>query len=126
MDASRPQGQATRAESSDGRADLHVHSLYSDGGQTPEAIVRAAAGRLAVVAITDHDEIAGAVRGREFARRHAELGVDVVVGEEISTLNGHLLGLYALRFLRVWRQRRLVACAAPTVSLRQGGHRGHS
>jgi hypothetical protein len=110
MDALRPQGQATRAESSDGRADLHVHSLYSDGGQTPEAIVRAAAGRLDVVAITDH----------------AELGVDVVVGEEISTLNGHLLGLYALRFLRVWRRRRLVACAAPTVSLRQGGHRGHS
>ena len=26
-----------------GRADLHVHTLYSDGGQSPEAIVRAAA-----------------------------------------------------------------------------------
>jgi predicted metal-dependent phosphoesterase TrpH len=71
-----------------------VHSLYSDGGQAPEAIVRAAAGRLDVVAITDHDEVAGAVRARDFAREHPELGVDVVVGAEVSTLNGHLLGLY--------------------------------
>ena len=83
-----------RRASFTGRADLHVHSLYSDGGQAPEAIVRAAAGRLDVVAITDHDEVAGALRARDFAREHPELGVDVVVGEEISTLNGHLLGLY--------------------------------
>ena len=77
-----------------GRADLHVHTLYSDGGQSPEAVVRAAAGRLDVVAITDHDRIAGALRGRDYAREHPELGVDVVIGEEISTLNGHLLALY--------------------------------
>jgi len=94
MDALLPRGLGRCSPTGDGRADLHVHSLYSDGGQTPEAIVRAAAGRLDVVAITDHDDIAGAVRARDFARRHAALGVDVVVGEEISTLNGHLLGLY--------------------------------
>jgi hypothetical protein len=77
-----------------GRADLHVHSFWSDGAQSPEAIVRAARGRVDVVAITDHDEIRGALHGRAFAREHPELGLDVVVGEEISTLNGHLLGLY--------------------------------
>jgi predicted metal-dependent phosphoesterase TrpH len=77
-----------------GRADLHVHSRYSDGGQMPEVIVRAASGRLDVVAITDHDTVAGAVRARDYAHEHPELGVDVVVGEEISTLNGHLLALY--------------------------------
>jgi predicted metal-dependent phosphoesterase TrpH len=77
-----------------GRADLHVHSTWSDGAQSPEAIVRAAAGRVDVVAITDHDEIRGARRARAFAAEHPELGVDVVVGEEISTLNGHLLGLW--------------------------------
>lgn len=86
--------EPARRTSVSGRADLHVHSLYSDGGQPPEAIVRAAAGRLDVVAITDHDVVAGALRARDFAREHPELGVDVVVGEEISTLNGHLLGLY--------------------------------
>jgi predicted metal-dependent phosphoesterase TrpH len=77
-----------------GRADLHVHTTFSDGAQSPEAVVRAAAGRVDVVAITDHDVIGGAVRARDFARRHPELSVDVVIGEEISTRNGHLLGLY--------------------------------
>ena len=77
-----------------GRGDLHVHTLWSDGAQRPEAILEAASGRVDVVAITDHDEIRGALRAREWAREHPELGVDVVVGEEISTLNGHLLGLF--------------------------------
>ena len=57
--------------------------------------MRVAAGRhVDVVAITDHDEVRGAQLARAFAHDHAHLGVDVVVGEEISTLNGHLLGLY--------------------------------
>jgi predicted metal-dependent phosphoesterase TrpH len=78
-----------------GRADLHVHSRWSDGAQSPEAIVLAAARRrLDVLAITDHDEIRGALRARDFAASQPSLGVEVVVGEEISTLNGHLLGLW--------------------------------
>jgi len=71
--------------STHGRADLHVHTIWSDGAQRPETIVEAAHGR---------DEVRGALRARDFAREHPELGVDVVVGEEISTLNGHLLGLF--------------------------------
>jgi predicted metal-dependent phosphoesterase TrpH len=77
-----------------GRADLHVHTLWSDGAQRPEEVVAVASERVDVVAITDHDEIRGALRARDWAREHPELGVDVVVGEEISTLNGHLLGLF--------------------------------
>jgi predicted metal-dependent phosphoesterase TrpH len=78
-----------------GRADLHVHSRWSDGAQSPESIVLAAARRrLDVLAITDHDEIRGALRARDFAAAQPALGVEVVVGEEISTLNGHLLGLW--------------------------------
>jgi pimeloyl-ACP methyl ester carboxylesterase len=80
--------------SAHGRADLHVPTLWSDGAQRSEAIVNAVRGRLDVLAITDHDEIRGAVRAREWALARPELGVDVVVGEEISTLNGHLLGLF--------------------------------
>ena len=56
-----------------GRADLHVHTLYSDGGQSPEAVVRAAAGRVDVVGITDHDRVGGALRARDYAREHPEL-----------------------------------------------------
>ncbi|HXA97766.1 MAG TPA: CehA/McbA family metallohydrolase [Candidatus Dormibacteraeota bacterium] len=118
-----------------GRADLHVHSVYSDGGQTPEALVRAASGRVNVLAVTDHDEVAGAVRARAFARAHPELGVDVVVGEEISTLNGHLLGLYLTERVppglsapetieRVHAQGGLAVAAHPFHPLR-GTARGH-
>jgi len=77
-----------------GRADLHVHSYWSDGAQSPETLVRRASGRLDVLAVTDHDEIRGALDAREFARERPELRVEVVVGEEISTRNGHLLGLF--------------------------------
>lgn len=77
-----------------GRADLHVHSHWSDGRQGPEDLVLAASGRVDVLAITDHDEIAGAMRARDFAGARPGLGVEVVVGEEVSTLNGHVLALY--------------------------------
>src|SRR4030095_8886570 len=56
-----------RRDARRGRADLHVHTLYSDGGRAPEAVVLAAAGRLDVVAITDHDRVAGGLRAREHA-----------------------------------------------------------
>src|SRR5262249_47253112 len=62
--------------------------------QSPEAVVRAAAGRVDVLAITDHDCVDGARLGRDYAGDHPELGVEGIVGEEVSTLNGHLLALY--------------------------------
>jgi hypothetical protein len=87
-------GPPARSGMAQGRADLHTHSWSSDGAQSPEDLVRAAAGRVDVLAVTDHDGIAGALRAREFARENPTLGVDVVIGEEVSTLNGHLLALY--------------------------------
>jgi predicted metal-dependent phosphoesterase TrpH len=77
-----------------GRADLHVHSHWSDGRDAPEELVVAAAGRVDVLAVTDHDEIGGAIGARDFAQARPELGVDVIVGEEVSTLNGHVLALF--------------------------------
>jgi len=124
-----------RVHSAAGRADLHVHSVWSDGAQRPDTIVRAAAGRVDVVALTDHDAIGGALEARAFARDHADLGVDVVVGEEISTLNGHLLGLYleervppgltaAATIELIHAQGGLAVAAHPFHPLR-GGVRGH-
>jgi predicted metal-dependent phosphoesterase TrpH len=74
-------------------ADLHIHTHYSDGWDSPAEIVDQARLRgLRVIAITDHDCIEGAF----IAARHAAMkpGVDVVVGEEVSTREGHVLGLF--------------------------------
>ncbi len=74
------------------RADLHIHSNHSDGTASVAAILaRAAAAGLQTIAITDHDTISGALAARRLAR---EFGVEVVVGEEVSTAEGHLLALF--------------------------------
>ncbi|MGD8453964.1 MAG: PHP-associated domain-containing protein [Phycisphaerae bacterium] len=70
---------------------IHVHTDYSDDANRSPAEVVETARRQGVdcVAITDHDDIRGAILG-------AELGgeVRVIVGEEVSTAEGHLLGLF--------------------------------
>jgi 3',5'-nucleoside bisphosphate phosphatase len=77
------------------RVDLHVHTLFSDGALTPEAVVAHALERsLAALAITDHDS----VEGVEPARIAAGTALELVPGIEISsTLDGadlHILGYY--------------------------------
>ena len=74
-------------------ADLHIHTHFSDGADAPAQVVEHARMRgLSVIAITDHDRIDGA----QIAVRHAAWypGVDVIVGEEVSSRSGHILGLF--------------------------------
>lgn len=74
------------------KADLHIHSTYSDGTADVAAILaHVAASDLRVIAITDHDTIAG---GRAAAQLARQFGVEVVVGEEVSTIEGHVLALF--------------------------------
>jgi len=64
------------------KADLHLHSRYSDGTESPfEVVSRAAQLRFDVVAITDHDTVAGVAEALEAGRR---LGIKVVPGVEIT------------------------------------------
>ncbi len=80
-----------------GRADLHLHTTSSDGTATvPEVLAHVATSGLHVIAITDHDTIAGALAARRLAR---DFGIEVVVGEEVSTAEGHLLALFIEDFL---------------------------
>ncbi|MFL5755575.1 MAG: PHP domain-containing protein [Chloroflexota bacterium] len=78
-----------------GRADLHIHTVASDGVSSVVEILDAVAARedLAVIAITDHERIDAAVAGRSIAHDRG-LRTEIVVGEEISTRGGHLLGLF--------------------------------
>jgi predicted metal-dependent phosphoesterase TrpH len=78
------------------RIDLHSHSNASDGTEPPAEVMRRA--RLAgldVVALTDHDTVAG----HDEARRHLPAGLTLVPGMELScTLDGRSLHLLAYLF----------------------------
>ncbi len=85
----------------DGKADIHTHTKYSgmsklrfmrfpDAVSDPEEVVRAAEKRgLDLVCVTDHDTI----RGAKIAEKAAG-NVEVIVGEEVSTADGEVVGLF--------------------------------
>ena len=77
------------------KADLHIHSTYSDGIPTIEQILQHTELHtdLDVIAITDHNVIDGSLRARDLWAR-ASYRFDFIVGEEISTNEGHLLALF--------------------------------
>jgi len=82
-----------------GRADLHAHTTASDGWPSPNQLVeQARVVGLDVIAVTDHDTIEGALRAAEFAARHGKLAV--IVGEEISSRDGHIVGLFLEKRIR--------------------------
>lgn len=76
-------------------ADLHCHSVVSDGTLEPEALAaRARANGVDLWALTDHDEVGGQHRAREAARVH---GMAYLTGTEISITFAdttvHIVGL---------------------------------
>ena len=76
-----------------GRADLHLHTIYSYDGtaSVPAVLNRAKQLGLDVIAITDHDEITGALKAMEIAPNY---GVEVIPGIEITTADGDLLAFF--------------------------------
>jgi predicted metal-dependent phosphoesterase TrpH len=80
-----------------GKADLHIHTTYSyDGTATVAATLEYVKRHtdLDVIAITDHDEIDGALVAAELAPRY---GIDVIPGIEVSSADGHVLALFVKR-----------------------------
>ena len=70
------------------RVDLHIHSSASDGAWSPEAVVRgAAAGQLDVIALADHDTVAGFAAADRVGE---EIGVRVVPALEVSSTYRHV------------------------------------
>ena len=62
--------------------DLHTHSSFSDGSDTPDQLLeRAAAARLTSIALTDHDTLEGIPDARRAADRH---GIELIPGIELS------------------------------------------
>ena len=76
-----------------GLADLHIHTVYSYDGtaSVPAVLTRAKQVGLDVIAITDHDEIRGALKAFELA---PQFDIEVIPGIEITTAEGDLLALF--------------------------------
>ncbi len=77
------------------KADLHIHSNYSDGKPTVLEILEYVERQtdLSVIAITDHDTITGALEAKELMKKQ-DYRFDLVIGEEVSSIEGHILALY--------------------------------
>lgn len=80
-----------------GRADLQVHTSFGDGMDDAlsifERVEREAF--LDVIAVTDHDDISGALLAREtYERTRERWHFELVTGIEVTTVHGHLLALW--------------------------------
>lgn len=79
------------------KIDLHAHSNVSDGTQTPaELVAAAAAARLDVVALTDHDSTDGWPQALAAAAQH---GVGLIPGMEISCKTADGVSVHLLSYL---------------------------
>jgi len=77
-------------------ADLHLHSTFSDGTDTPRELIELAAARgIRVIAIADHDSVRGAA---EALKHLPHIAVSLIPAIEISTVCNrrllHMLGYY--------------------------------
>jgi Glycosyltransferase Family 4/PHP domain len=74
--------------------DLHMHTDHSPDCETPVEVLLATAREqgLGAIAVTDHNEVSGALEARRLAEGS---GVKVVVGEEVKTASqGEVIGLF--------------------------------
>src|SRR5690242_1443182 len=90
-----------------GKADLHIHSTYSDGIDSIPKILEFVEHHtdLDIIGIADHDDVRGAHEARELAARR-NYRVQVVMCTEITTRQGHLLALFVERDFPMLRNLR--------------------
>ncbi|HTK10162.1 MAG TPA: CehA/McbA family metallohydrolase [Ktedonobacteraceae bacterium] len=90
MVSSLPVGQS--------KADLHMHTNLGDGWASPAKVVEQAISHgLQVIAVTDHDHLEGAKRVADLLERYEQPPFQMITGVEVSTRQGHLLGLFVKR-----------------------------
>ncbi len=72
------------------RADLHIHTEHSPDSVLPVPVMvrRCRDAGLGLIAVTDHNTIDGALRAREMSE------LPVIVGQEVTTAQGELTGLF--------------------------------
>lgn len=110
--------------------DMHSHTTASDGQHAPtELLAMAAKAGVTVLAVTDHDTVAGLAEAAEAARAH---GVELVPGIEVSAFvlrkEVHILGHFVrpddeelTRFAVRLREEREERMAAMVAKMRELG-----
>lgn len=75
------------------RAEFHTHTRYSKDSILNKyfILLMCKLKKIKVIAITDHNEIKGAIKYKRFLKR---FNIDVIIGEEIMTKNGEIIGLF--------------------------------
>ena len=98
------------------KADLHTHTIFSDGALTPKELLDLAKERnISTISITDHDTVDGIEEAIKYGRT---IGIEVIPGLEISTdVEGkevHLLGYFInhkdsglKKYLKFFRDERM-------------------
>lgn len=78
-----------------GKADLHIHSKFSDGASEIDEILDYAQNHtdLDCIAITDHNTIEGALSARKLMLEKY-YRFELIIGEEVSSKEGHILALF--------------------------------
>ena len=78
-----------------GKADLHIHTAYSDGmAEVPELLDYVQEQTdLDIIAVVDHDDVRGALAARE-AWAKGRYRFEVVTGIEVTAIEGHVLALF--------------------------------
>jgi len=86
------------------RADLHIHTSAGDGIASPQRVLAVALQRhLQVIAITDHDQLDGARRAAELLAM-GTAALELIIGCEVTTRQGHLLALFIERQLPFFKR----------------------
>jgi len=69
---------------------IHIHTHYSyDSNMSPAELIRSATrAGFDCIAVTDHDSVDGALEAQALG------GIRVIVGEEVSSADGHIIGLF--------------------------------
>ena len=100
----------------DVKADLHLHTTYSDGALSPFELIKKAKGAgLDIISITDHDSVGAVNEAVEIGKT---LDLEIIPGMELSAnldqLEIHILGYFMdyhdkslLESLAVFREKRL-------------------
>jgi len=92
---SGPLKEVVGAQDDRGKADLHIHTSFSDGmADVPELLDYVESETdLDIIGIVDHDDVRGALAARDqWAKRSYRF--ELVTGIEVTAIEGHLLALY--------------------------------